>query len=510
MAGSEEIPVPVFGRDLVISSYDDLFVIEENAEWLGATRLLMMENAAHAVVRGVEEVLGSDLRGKKIAIFCGKGNNGGDGITASRRLAARGANVVVVLAGEPTAKEAKYNYELLKKCISVEIRHFPADLPWDKPDAIVDALLGTGVRGAPRGAVAEAIEVVNGFAERGVPVIAVDVPSGLNPITGEAPGAVVRASLTVTFHGMKPGLKPEFCGKILVAEVGAPPESLLFCGPGDVKVILKQKRPDWSHKGDFGRILIVGGSSTYTGAPALAAMSALRAGVDLAMVLAPKWAASTMKPISPNLIVSPLKSEEHLTPDDIPKVLEEAKRADAVLVGPGLGAHPETLDAVGSLLWDLAEMDKPTIVDADALKAVNPDLGWPSLVITPHAGEFKRVFGVTPGEDLRARVSSCLKAAENFAGTILLKGHVDIVCGAGRLRLNVTGNPAMTVGGTGDVLSGVTAAFLAMSRDPVRSASAAAFLVGLAGDLAFEDLSYSLTALDVMEYLPRALKRIGY
>jgi len=510
MAGSEEIPIPVFGRGLVIDSHDDLFVIEENAEWLGVTRLLMMENAAQAVVHGVEEVLGQDLRGKRIAVFCGKGNNGGDGIAASRRLAARGAKVTVILIGEPTAREARYNYDLLKKCISVEIRHFPADLPWDRPDAVVDALLGTGIRGAPRGTVAEAIEVVNKFAAMGVPVVAVDVPSGLNPITGEAPGAVVRASLTVTFHGMKPGLKPEFCGKIIVAEVGAPSEALLFCGPGDVKVILKQRRPEWSHKGDFGRILIVGGSSTYTGAPALAAMSALKAGVDLAIVVAPKWAARTMKPISPNLIVSPLKSEEHLAPDDVSRVLEEVKRADAVLVGPGLGAHTETLDAVRSLLSELAKMGKPTVVDADALKAVDPDLGWPYLVITPHAGEFKAVFGVKPGEDLRARVSSCLNAAESFSGTILLKGHVDVVCGAGKLRLNVTGNPAMTVGGTGDVLSGVTTAFLAMSKDPVRSASAAAFLVGLAGDLAFEDLSYSLTASDVMEYLPRALKKIGY
>ncbi len=509
MGGGEEIPLPVLGRDLLIRSPDDMFVLEENAEWLGVTRLLMMENAAGAVVRAVEEVLGGTLRGKRVFVFCGRGNNGGDGITAARRMAALGARVAVVLTGDPSASEASYNFEVVRRGVSVEIRRFP-DLPEGEPDVVVDALLGTGVRGAPRGAVARAIEVVNSLGGRGVPVVAVDVPSGLNPFTGEAPGAVVRATVTVTFHARKPGLRPDLCGEVVVAEAGAPAESLLYCGPGDVKVVLKPRRPPWSHKGEFGRILVVGGSSRYTGAPAMAAMAALRAGADLVSVVAPRWVSATMKPISPNLIVLPLGSQDRLGLGDVDPVIREAREADAVLLGPGLGADPETLEAAAKILRELKRLGKPTVVDADGLKAVSPEGGWPGLVITPHAGEFKRIFGRAPGPELRERVSSCLQAAREFGGAILLKGHVDVICSGDRLRLNVTGNPAMTVGGTGDVLSGVTAAFLAMSGDPLRAASASAFLVGMAGDLAFEDLSYSLTAQDVLEYIPRALKRMGY
>ncbi len=509
MGGSEEIPLPVLGRDLVIESPDEMFVLEENAEWLGVTRLLMMENAAGAVVRAVEEVLGGTLRGKRVFVFCGRGNNGGDGITAARRMAALGARVTVILSGEPTANEASYNFEVVKKGVSVEIRRFPG-LPDGSPDAVVDALLGTGVRGAPRGVVAQAIEVVNSLGAEGIPVVAVDVPSGLNPFTGEAPGPVVKATVTVTFHARKPGLRSDLCGRVIVAEAGAPAESLLYCGPGDVKVVLKPKRPPWSHKGDFGRVLVVGGSSRYTGAPAMAAMAALRAGADLVSIAAPRWVSATIKPISPNLIVLPLESQDRLGAGDVDLVIREAEDADAVLLGPGLGADPQTLRAAGEILRRLRDLGKPAVIDADGLKAVPPNGGWPGLVITPHAGEFRRIFGEAPGSELGERVSSCLRAARGFEGTILLKGHVDVICSGDRVRLNVTGNPAMTVGGTGDVLSGVTAAFLAMSGDPLRAASASAFLVGLAGDLAFENLSYSLTAQDVLEHIPTALKRIGY
>ncbi|RLG48201.1 MAG: NAD(P)H-hydrate dehydratase, partial [Thermoproteota archaeon] len=253
-----------------------------------------------------------------------------------------------------------------------------------------------------------------------------------------------------------------------------------------------------------GRVLVVGGSRRFSGAPSLAAMAALRAGADLAIVIAPEPAARAIKSISPDLIVEPLPGD-FLSPDHLDLILEESKKADVTLLGPGLGREQATLDAVASLLWELRERRARAVVDADALFAVDPDSGWPWLAITPHAGEFRRIFGEDPSTNLPRRVRVCARASDRLGGVILLKGHVDVVAGLGRVRLNSTGNPAMTVGGTGDVLAGVTAAFLALSDDPVRAAAAAAFLVGRAGDLAFREESFSLTATSVLSKIPAVL-----
>jgi len=484
---------------------EDFIVLEENSERLGITKLLLMENAGAAVARNALKLLSSSKE-KRVLVVCGRGNNGGDGLVAARHLAGSGVKVkVLLIGGEPKTREALYNYQVLRKCpFSVDVQIVNSRDQLTKlvdGDLIIDALLGTGTIGAPRGLIADAIAVINSLD---IPVLSIDTPSGLNPFTGETPGIVVRADVTVTFHSLKPGLKKDFCGKIIVEKIGAPPEALLISGPGDVKVVIKKRDP-WSHKGDFGRILIVGGSSKYSGAPALAGLAALRSGADLVVIIGPEKAVMPIKSVSPDLITIPLLSEERLTPSDLPAILDEVDKSDVILIGPGLGRSTETKEAVISLLNYLRERRKKAVVDADALKFMKPGDGWPELIITPHSSEFSSIFGEKPSIDLEERIKLALIGSKKLGGTIILKGHIDVIAHGKRFKVNMTGNPGMTVGGTGDVLSGVVSAFYAVHMDPLMAASAAAYITGRAGDLAYENVCYSLTATDLLEYIPKAI-----
>ncbi|RLG52258.1 MAG: bifunctional ADP-dependent NAD(P)H-hydrate dehydratase/NAD(P)H-hydrate epimerase [Thermoproteota archaeon] len=485
---------------------EDFIILEENSEWLGVTKLLLMENAGAAVARNALKILGSS-KGKRILVFCGRGNNGGDGLVAARHLVGTGADVkVFLIGGEPKAKEALYNYNIMRRCdLSVDVQLIRSKDQLSKitgADLIIDALLGTGTKGAPRGLIADAIEFINSL---NVPVLSIDTPSGLDPFTGEVEGTSVKANVTVTFHSMKPGLRGDLCGKIVVEKIGAPPEALLVSGPGDVKVVIKKRDP-WSHKGDFGRILIVGGSSRYSGAPALAGLAALRSGADLVMIMGPEKAIMPIKSTSPDLIAIPLSSEEELVKEDVPMILDEANRSDVVLMGPGLGRSPETKEALSALLETLKERRKKVVLDADALKLIKPEMGWPELIITPHSSEFSKIFGKKPSLIVEDRIKLALWGSGQLKGTVLLKGHVDIIASLGnRFKINVTGNPGMTVGGTGDVLSGVVSSLYAIHKDPIRASSAAAYIVGRAGDLAYKDIGYSLIASDLLKYIPKVI-----
>ncbi len=483
--------------------------IEENSEWLGVSKLLMMENAATAVVEACRDIL-KDLRGKRIAVVCGKGNNGGDGIAAGRKMAAEGAHITIfMLYKEPESHEAKYNFDIVKRLpYSVEVRRIREEKDLDvlrTYDLIVDALLGTGTRGAPYGLTASAIRKIN---SSGRPVVSVDVPSGLDPFSGRAPGEVVRATITVTFHGMKSGLRPEFSGRIIVYPTGSPLEALWGCGPGDLRALIKRRDP-WSHKGDFGRILVIGGSCLYTGAPALAAMSALRSGADLAIVLTPRSVSNIVRSFSPEIIVNRLRSEDFLGEDerDLDLILREAERSSVVLIGPGLGSERCVIEMASRILEELRARSTKVVVDADAQRALSPRKGWENLIVTPHAGEFERIFSVVPPKDLRGRMDTVARNAAKLPGTVLLKGHVDVISDGRRIKINFTGNPGMTVGGTGDVLSGVTAAMFSLGEDPMRAASCAAWIVGSAGDLAYEKVGNSLTPLDVIGNIPEIVRK---
>ncbi|GAB6148825.1 NAD(P)H-hydrate dehydratase [Stetteria hydrogenophila] len=483
---------------------EDIRAWEVNGVWLGVPLLLLMENAGRAVADLVECKLGG-VEGRRVVVYAGRGGNGGDALVAARHLAARGARVEVVLAYDPRLVEhgdARVNLEALLRSGYARVRVYRGGRP-EPPsaDAVVDGLLGVGVRGRLREPVATLAAEVN--AAGGLKV-AVDVPTGVDPDTGEAVEGAVVADATVTMHRAKRGLAraSRHAGEVWVAEIGLPPAAEELAGPGDVAARIPAKPRD-AHKGVGGRVLVVGGSRGYYGAPALAATAALTVGADLAFVAGPGGSAQAAASWNPNLIPRPLEGGE-LGPGHVDEVAALAGRAHAVVVGPGLGASGRVFEAVAGLLERLR--GKPVVIDADALKAV-AELGlklWPEAVLTPHRGEARMLLdGDGSVEHVRA-------IAGEYNATVLRKGPEDVVCAPnGGCRVNRTGTPAMSVGGTGDVLAGVTAAFLARRAslagdpDPLNAAAAAAWLTGRAGEIAAGSHGL-LTATRLIESLPQA------
>lgn len=262
-----------------------------------------------------------------------------------------------------------------------------------------------------------------------------------------------------------------------------------------------KRRSKYSHKGDFGRLLVIGGSHRYTGAPALAALSslaALRTGVDIVTVMAPKRAADIVAGFSPNIITEPVEGK-FFTTRHVKKVLNYSKNFDAMCIGSGLGTEKETFKFVKKLL---SRIKKPCVVDADAIKALKKTTLGRNFVLTPHSFEFYGLTGEKPRNDITSRIKVVKKVAGNVRATILLKGVIDIISDGKQTEINRTGNPYMTTGGTGDVLTGICGSLLAQGVDPFRAACATAFMTGRAGDIAASQKKQGLLATDVIEKIP--------
>ncbi|RFA95966.1 NAD(P)H-hydrate dehydratase [Pyrobaculum aerophilum] len=490
----------------------EMYVADRNAEWLGVPRLVLMENAGAAVARNV---LRKFPTAKRILVVCGTGDNGGDGYVAARHLHAAGRTVRVIALGEPREELARINYQAVTRLWGVEVKAAQSPLEllalqdwfmW--AEVIVDAVLGTGIRGVLREPHATAIELMNISP---APKVAVDVPSGLDPDTGEVRDKAVRAALTVTFHKAKRGLlspgAQRYVGELVVEPIGIPPEAELVVGPGDFAYLNFTRRAD-SKKGDHGRVLVIGGSLEYSGAPVYVALAALRAGVDLAVIAAPEPAAYAAKAISPDIIAIPLEGPR-LSTKHVDKLASLAERFNVVAMGPGLGVEEETQEAVRELFRRLAGK-RAMVIDADALKALRGVRASGAVVYTPHAGEFKALTGAEPPQSLSERMAVVREQAAALGGVILLKGRYDVISDGVRVKVNMTGTPAMTVGGTGDVLTGLVAAFLTKTSDPLEAAAVAAFVNGLAGEDAAAELGFHITASDLIERLPRVIRRYAF
>ena len=489
----------------------DMRALELNAEYFGVPRLLLMENAGSGVAL---EVASRFKSGKSVLVFCGLAGNGGDGFVAARHLSCMGFKVKVFLAGRAkdiSDKAALENWRALQflgDMIPVEEVYDSALVPKATAEVVIDALLGTGAKGNLRPPVLQLVERIN---EIDAFRVAVDVPTGVDADTGAVAGEAVKANLTVTFHRSKKGLEKakKYVGELAVKDIGLPEEFEKFAGPGDVLLIFKPRPPE-SHKGDFGRLLVIGGSETFSGAPTLVAQAALRTGVDLAIVAAPEKTAYAISSMSPDLITVKLEGK-HLNLGNLETLKPYVEASDAVVVGPGLGLHMETADAVKGIVETVEKLGKPLLLDADGLKAFakfKRKLDVP-LVVTPHAGEYAILTGKKPSGILSERVLQVQKAAASLNATVLLKGPFDVVSDVvsdgKRVKLNFTGNAGMTVGGTGDVLSGVVGAFLAQRADGFEAAVAAAFVNGAAGDFVFEELGPHMVATDLIRYLPAVL-----
>jgi hydroxyethylthiazole kinase-like uncharacterized protein yjeF len=345
-------------------------------------------------------------------------------------------------------------------------------------DAIVDALLGVGAKGELREPIKSLVSVMNSAKAK---KIAADIPT---------PG--FKADKTISFHNAK---TPD----AIVVSIGIPREADTFCGPGDVYCALPQ-RTGSEHKGDFGRLLVISGSTDYVGAPILAAKAAYRTSIDLVTLACPKYVAERVS--DPVLMIKPLSLDSHLSGADVDIVLK--LNYDSVVLGNGIGLHDETRSFVREFL---RKTDKPVVIDADALKLIEPRHIRPNHILTPHATEYKNLFGELP-EEMDARTKHVADSAKKANAVILLKGSIDIISNGVRTKYNRTHNPGMTVGGTGDVLAGITGA-LAVKADPFTAACAAAFLSGLSGNFCRDEKGYSFTASDVLEKIPDAIKYCG-
>jgi len=481
--------------------------LELNAEYFGVSRLLLMENAGHNVAL---EVSSRFKPRKSVAVFCGLGGNGGDGLVAARHLSCMGFKVRVILAGkakEISDKAARENWralQFLKDTVTIEEVYDSTLVSKTKADIVIDALLGTGAKGNLRPPI---LQLVNRINEMDAFRVAVDVPTGVDADTGEVSGEAIKANLTITFHRTKKGLgkAKRYVGELVVKSIGLPEEFERFAGPGDVLMVSKP-RPSESHKGDFGRLLVVGGSETFSGAPTLVAEAALRTGVDLVYVAAPEKTAYAISSLSPDLITIKLEGK-HLNPNNLDALTPYVKVSDAVVLGPGIGLHPETGEAVEEIVETVEKSGKPLLLDADGLKAFaqfKRKLNVP-LVLTPHPGEYAILTGSKPPEPMSEKVLAVQKTAAKLKATVLLKGHVDVVSDGERVKLNFTGNPGMTVGGTGDVLSGIVGAFLAQKVDCFEAAVAGAFANGAAGDFVFEEKGPHMVATDLVRHIPSVL-----
>jgi NAD(P)H-hydrate epimerase len=382
-------------------------------------------------------------------------------------------------------------------------------------DIVIDAMLGVGISGElkePYATYAGIIEACRAI------VVSVDAPTGLGTSTKLTP------DYTVTFHDSKVGMNGKNSGEIAVVPIGIPEDAERYIGPGELAVYYPKPGRN-SHKGQNGRLLIVGGGP-YTGAPALAALAALRSGVDLVHIATPTKAASIIAGFSPNFIVHELTESggKLIGPEDIDKVLELCSMSDACVLGPGIGRDEQTLAFITNFL---AQCPIPVILDADGISAVDaktagktkrPSGGW---IITPHGSEFldlvQKVLGKTAagkkgkGKDKAGKTEAedrdvlCKDLATKLGAIVVLKGNIDLVCDGERHKYNRTGNPGMTVGGTGDILAGIIGALASKKVDLYNSARMGAYLSGRAGDIVWKKKGPGLTATDIAEAIPKVL-----
>ena len=468
-------------------------VMDRNAEYFGVSILNLMEAAG----RGVAEIARTEfpIKGRRVVVACGTGNNGGDGLVAARHLKDE-ARVTVLLAKtrkDVATPEARANLERLGDGIDIVEGTVKSEALFREADLIIDALLGIGVHGEIREPYATLIREMN---KSGKPILSVDVPSGFEATPS------VRATMTAALIDAKEGMSEATAGKVHVVDIGFPREVRELVGPGEF-LYYPVPRPD-SHKGQNGRLLVVGGGP-FTGAPAFVGLAAYRIGVDVVHVATPTTAFEPVASFSPNLIVHALPGSRFLKADVGP-ILEIASGMDAAVIGPGLGASDATKEAIRLLIRSL---NLPTVLDADALTAAGEDLGCLAGkrgIVTPHHKEYEVLTGTTLPGDPRVTIEAVKAFAKKSGFTVLLKGAPDVIADGASHRLNKVHNVGMTKGGTGDSLAGICGGLLAKRVPPFIAARMAAFANGYAGNLAFEEKSYGMTTTDLIDNIPRVLK----
>ncbi len=509
-----------------IVSKEEMKALEiENANRYGVDEWLMMEHAAISLFLAVEDEM-ENLYGKNVLVVAGKGNNGGDAMASARNFIEAGCNVEVLLAlGEPTGKLPKKHLEILKK-MGIRVEKYESSnkekvkVMIQNADVVLDGILGTGASSLVSDELKMLIDLINEYSKY---TVSVDLPSGLESNTGKILGRSIQADMTVTFGLLKSGMLlypgKEYCGKIKIGRIGLAPalmkemnlkgELITF---NDAKNYLPY-RPRQSHKGTFGRVLIISGSRKYTGAPVLVVSGALRVGAGLVTVGVPQPFNTVVTSTMPEAISFPLPATQDgfLAVNARQNIEALMEKADVLAIGPGLGTNFETGEVIK---WLISTFDKPIILDADALNLLSKDIEnvtfSQKMAITPHPGEFARLIS----KDVKEIISNPVKYAVDFAVQknvhVLLKGATTVIATPdGRYYLNVTGNTGLATGGSGDVLTGMIAGFVAQKVSLENALKLAAYVHGRAAELyAEKNNEASLIPQDLVDNIPKVLKEL--
>lgn len=508
---------------------EEMQYIERTAiDTYGIPGAVLMENAGAEVARTLENMLGT-LRGKKVCIFSGHGNNGGDGYVAARYLYNAGAKVKIFVLGktERIQGDAKLHFTIAEK-MGIDIIEIQSDRDWDKvrlalvfTEGIIDALLGTGFRGEIRDHYAEIITLINKSQK---PVVSVDVPSGLHANTGFVGAYCIKATKTVTFGLPKPGLLlypgTEYVGTLAVIDIGIPVQLL---EDEEIKQnliteeLVRQRIPRRSgdtHKGDNGRITVIAGSEGLTGAAVLSAYGALRGGGGLVTLGVARSLHDIMEAKCTEVMTRPLPetargvlslaAQEHIQ--------EMAQKADVLLVGPGLSTGGEITQLVQNLVRCISI---PMVIDADGLNALTENIAVVeqaagALVFTPHPGEMARLTKMPIGDVQANRIEVARTYAQRWGATVVLKGARTVVATAdGQVYINITGNPLLATGGTGDVLAGLITGFIGQGLTPEDAAVVAVYIHGRAADVLLHEVGEKgVLAGELLPVIPKILQQI--
>lgn len=491
---------------------------EERSVALGMEWIRLMENAGSAVFAAIRRQF--DLTAEKFCVVCGSGGNGGDGFVTARKLRESGAAVSVVLSsGMPKTADAIENY---RRAVSLGVRIY--DYTASAPDCltllrnstvIVDAIFGIGFHGVPEGNEKFLIEQINRLK---APIVSIDLPSGADCDGAAIPGACIRAALTVTFGALKPchvfAPASACCGKVSCVPIGMPEAAfdgldtvMETIDRRDVAAVCAPRRAD-AHKGDFGFPLLICGSYGMAGAAAMAAKAALRCGSGIVTLAVPKsiyeiLAAGIYEPV---FVPLDQTGDGKISFYALPVIEEHLKKATALLIGPGLGGGADVGRVVSEVVKSAA---CPMIIDADGINALCGRIdiiknARAAVVLTPHPGEMARLLGKTAGEVQADRVGAARLAAQQTGAVVVLKGSGTIIAEPdGKTYINLTGNPGMASGGSGDVLSGMIAAFLGRGFGAVQAAKAAVYFHGAAGDIAAKELTQTaMLPTDLIDKLP--------
>lgn len=497
-----------------------MMVTDANCEYLGLSRLCLMEAAGKSLGEEVAKIaVFTFAKPVKVVMFTGSGGNGGDAFVAARYLLNRGYDVdIYMLKDNIRSHEAKVNLDVLlnlKPRLSrlkihdlTNVGDFKLDE--DEDFIVVDGILGTGIKGNLQENVRKAIRVIN--ESNGIK-ISIDVPSGMDPLTGNVDDVAVVPDYTISFHKIKTGVRDaeeELVGGLVTADIGIPLEAEYFVNYGDF--LRLKNRNSSSHKGNNGSVLIVGGSKDYHGAPAISGKAAFGAGVDLVYIATPESAAIPVKSASEDLIVKSLEGD-YLSLKHLDEILELADKVDAVLIGPGSSINEDTSKLFNVLV---TKIKKPIVLDADGLKQVDISLikNKDNIVLTPHLAEFNQFFNSKLNLDLDSydfkkvdeNIMEFQLITKNIKGTVVVKGKNDLILSGSKFRINSSGNAGMTVGGTGDALAGIVVVLLSSGLNSFDSACLAVFINGLAGDKAYEINGNGFSASDLVSYIGNVIK----